>query len=164
MARTAVMSKYTKKHLTNGEKAARAAAEEMWRKGAIADYEPSALTESGMDVFAALVDAIPEAALAKIDGYTIEVAADAIDKMRECRESIDRDGLIIETVNGNGIKVRKQNEMLLAYQKYSEIAKKYLVELGLTPQARSKIAIDAAARASKPATVFDMLDDENDEV
>ena len=160
MARTAVMSQYTKKHLTNGEKAARAAAEEMWRKGAIADYEPGALTDSGLAVFAALVEAIPDGALAKIDGYTIEVAADAIDKMRECREAIDRDGILVEVVNGNGIAVRKQNDMLLAYQKYSEIAKKYLVELGLTPQARSKIAIDAAAKASKPATVFDMLDDE----
>lgn len=160
MARTAVMSKYTKKHLTNDEKAARAAAEEMWRKGAIADYEPCALTDSGLAVFAALVDAIPDGALAKIDGYTIEVAADAIDKMRECREAIDRDGILVKVVNGNGIAVRKQNDMLLAYQKYSEIAKKYLVELGLTPQARSKIAIDAAAKASKPATVFDMLDDE----
>lgn len=160
MARTAVMSQYTKKHLTNGEKAARAAAEEMWRKGAIADYEPGALTDSGLAVFAALVEAIPDGALAKIDGYTIEVAADAIDKMRECREAIDRDGILVKVVNGNGIAVRKQNDMLLAYQKYSEIAKKYLVELGLTPQARSKIAIDAAAKASKPATVFDMLDDE----
>ena len=160
MARTAVMSQYTKKHLTNDEKAARAAAEEMWRKGAIADYEPGALTDSGLAVFAALVEAIPDGALAKIDGYTIEVAADANDKMRECREAIDRDGILVEVVNGNGIAVRKQNDMLLAYQKYSEIAKKYLVELGLTPQARSKIAIDAAAKASKPATVFDMLDDE----
>lgn len=160
MARKAVQSKYSRKHLTNDEKAARAAAEELWRKGAIADYEPGALTESGFAVFAALVDAIPDGALAKIDGYTIEVAADAIDKMRECREAIDRDGILVKVVNGNGIAVRKQNDMLLAYQKYSEIAKKYLVELGLTPQARSKIAIDAAAKASKPATVFDMLDDE----
>ena len=160
MARKAVQSKYSRKHLTNDEKAARAAAEELWRKGAIADYEPGALTESGLAVFAALVEAIPDGALAKIDGYTIEVAADAIDKMRECREAIDRDGILVKVVNGNGIAVRKQNDMLLAYQKYSEIAKKYLVELGLTPQARSKIAIDAAAKASKPATVFDMLDDE----
>lgn len=160
MARKAVQSKYSRKHLTNDEKAARAAAEEMWRKGAIADYEPGALTDSGLAVFVALVEAIPDGALAKIDGYTIEVAADAIDKMRECREAIDRDGILVEVVNGNGIAVRKQNDMLLAYQKYSEIAKKYLVELGLTPQARSKIAIDAAAKASKPATVFDMLDDE----
>ena len=80
--------------------------------------------------------------------------------MAQGREAIDRDGILVEVVNGNGIAVRKQNDMLLAYQKYSEIAKKYLVELGLTPQARSKIAIDAAAKASKPATVFDMLDDE----
>lgn len=164
MARRAVQAKYNKKHLTSEERALREESEAQWRKGVIADYEPGELTESGMEVFASLVEGIPDNVLAKIDGYTIEVAADAIDKMRECREAIDRDGIIVEAVNGNGIPVRKQNEMLGVYQRYSDIAKKYLVELGLTPQARSKIAIDAAARASKPATVFDVLDDESDEV
>lgn len=163
MARKSVVSSTTKGHLTNRQKQARAKSEASWRRGEIADYQPTTLTDAGLVIFAELANAMPENSLAKVDGYTIEAAADAIDKMRECRMTIDGEGMIVSAINGNGIEVDKPNDAIAIYQKYSEIAKKYLVELGLTPSARSKIAADAAAKASKPMGIREALAEDDEE-
>lgn len=157
MPRKTLAEGTSRKHETKARKAARSRAEAEWRRGSIADYEPATLSPSGMEVFAALAMAMPEAALAKVDGYTLETAADAIDKMRECRERIEAEGLTVIATNGNGIEVERPNDHIAIYQKYSDIAKKYLVELGLTPSARGKIASDAAAAAVKPMGLREML-------
>ena len=163
MARRAVISGTSKGHQTTAKKNKRSKIEAEWRRGNIADYEPTTLTDSGVIIFAELAKAMPDNALAKVDGYTIEAAADAIDKMRECRDGIDRDGMIVSAMNGNGIVVDKPNDLIGIYQRYSEIAKKYLVELGLTPSARSKIANDAVAKANEPKSIREVLmeDDED---
>ena len=88
MPRRAIPVAQTKTGMTNETKAARAETEAEWRRGALSDYEPIGLTESGMAIFAELAAAVPENALCKVDGYTVEAAADAIDKLRECRETI----------------------------------------------------------------------------
>ncbi|WP_418831571.1 phage terminase small subunit P27 family [Paraeggerthella sp.] len=162
MARRAVVSGASKGHQTKAQKDRRAQVEAEWRRGNIADYEPMMLSESGMIVFAELANAMPNDALAKVDGYTLETAADALDKMRECREAISSEGLIVDMPNARGELVPEQNKSILVYQKYSEIAKKWLIELGLTPSARSKIANDAAAKATKKSSVFDVMDDEDE--
>lgn len=144
------------------EKAARLAAEAEWRRGAIEDYQPVGLTDSGMAIFAELAKAIPDGILCKVDGYTIEAAADAIDKMRECREILERDGLLVEYTNKAGATNVDQNKAALLYQKYSDIAGKKLADLGLTPSARAKVAQDAAAKAiERKVTVADIFNDDD---
>lgn len=162
MARRAVVSGVSKGHQTKAQKERRAKVEAEWRRGNIANYEPMMLSDAGMLIFAELANAMPDGALAKVDGYTLETAADALDKMRECREIIAEHGTIVETCNAQGDVLPEQNKAILVYQKYSEIAKKWLVELGLTPSARSKIANDAAAKALKKSSVFDVMDDEDE--
>lgn len=151
----------TVKNLTKQERAAREAAEAEWRRGALADYEPIGLTESGMAVFAELAEAIPESVLCKVDGFTVEAAADAIDKLRECREVLAREGLLVEYTNKAGATNVDQNKAALLYQKFSDIAAKRLADLGLTPTARAKVAQEAAAKAAqKGKTVFDVFEDD----
>lgn len=162
MARRAVVSSASRGHQTNAQKRKRAQVEAEWRRGSIADYEPSMLTPSGMVIFSELANAMPDEALSKVDGYTLETAADALDKMRECREAIGSEGLIVDTPNARGQLVPEQNKAILVYQKYSEIAKKWLVELGLTPSARSKIANDAASKAVKSGSVFDIMEEKDE--
>lgn len=153
----------TVKNLTKQERAAREAAEAEWRRGALADYEPIGLTESGMLIFAELAEAIPESVLCKVDGYTVEAAADAIDKLRECRAVLARDGLLVEYTNKAGATNTDQNKAALLYQKFSDIAAKRLADLGLTPTARAKVAQEAAAKAvQKGKTVFDVFGDDDE--
>lgn len=153
----------TVKNLTKQERAAREAAEAEWRRGALADYEPIGLTESGMAVFAELAEAIPESVLCKVDGFTVEAAADAIDKLRECREVLAREGLLVEYTNKAGATNVDQNKAALLYQKFSDIAAKRLADLGLTPTARAKVAQEAAAKAAqKGKTAFDVFGDDDE--
>lgn len=153
----------TVKNLTKHERAAREAAEAEWRRGALSEYEPVGLSESGMAVFAELAEAIPESVLCKVDGFTVEAAADAIDKLRECRAVLARDGLLVEYTNKAGATNTDQNKAALLYQKFSDIAAKRLADLGLTPTARAKVAQEAAAKAAqKGATVNDIGFDNDD--
>lgn len=163
MPRKTLVGETSKSHTTKAERAAREASEALWRRGNLADYQPTMLSEEGMAIFAALADAMPDSALAKVDGYTLETAADAIDQMRRCREAIARDGLIVKATNGNGIAVEKANDHIAILARYSDIAKKWLVELGLTPSARGKIASDAAAAAAKPKGIRAILEEDDDD-
>lgn len=163
MATNAMPVGLTVKNLTKQERAAREAAEAEWRRGALADYEPVGLTESGMLIFAELAEAIPESVLCKVDGFTVEAAADAIDKLRECRAVLARDGLLVEYTNKAGATNTDQNKAALLYQKFSDIAAKRLADLGLTPTARAKVAQEAAAKAvQKGKTVFDVFGDDDE--
>lgn len=157
MPRKTLLPDTSNSHTTKAQSDAREAAERLWRRGNLEDYEPETLSAEGMAIFAALTDALPEAAMAKVDGYTLENAADALDQMRKCRQRIAEEGLTVEQVNGNGIKVRKPNDCIAILSKYSDMAKKWLVELGLTPSARGKVASDAAAAAAKPKSLRDLL-------
>ncbi len=161
MPRKALPTSVNKRHLTNDEKRTRKEIEENLKIGKIADYKPVGLSRQGNRVFKFLAESIPEDVLCEVDGYTIEVVADAIDNMRKCREMIKKDGLIIgdtddlDTCNGN------PHKAIGIYQKYSEIARKYLADLGLNPVARAKIANEALAKTKpKQITASSIFDDD----
>lgn len=101
---------------------------------------PASLSKAGQLIYMEILDNIPLEMFNRTDSYVIEVVADAIDQMRECREVIREDGLIVEYTNSAGQTNKDQNKAILIYQKYAEILKKYLGEIGLSPSARSKIA------------------------
>lgn len=101
---------------------------------------PDSLSKAGKVIYIEILDNIPLEMFNRTDSYVIEVVADAIDQMRECRKVIARDGLIVEYTNSAGQTNKDQNKAILIYQKYAEILKKYLGEIGLSPSARSKIA------------------------
>ena len=153
MGRKALLEPESRAGLTKRERERRAAEEAAWRNGRLADYEPVALDDAGYRAFATIASALPPDRVTLVDGYTIEAAADAIAKMQGLRSRIDEEGVI--TADG------QQNRAVLAYAKYAEIAKRFLVELGCTPSARAKIANDAAASASRHTTVADIFADDD---
>lgn len=157
MPRKAVVTGTSKKHRTKKEAAIQEQVYESWRRGNLSDYEPKNLTPEGLVIFGSLAKAMPENALAEVDGYTLETAADAIDQMRICREHIKKEGTVVRRKNGNGQVVQRLNDYVTVYKQYADIAKRFLVELGLTPSARSKIASDAALEAARPQSLRDIL-------
>ena len=135
-------------------------------KGAnpISDIPPETLTDEGKEIFSVILRNLPAEILNETDSYSIEVVADAIATMRECRREIKRSGLIVSYTNNAGVENKDQNKAVLIYQKYSEILKKYIAELGLSPSARSKIANMATQdpHGSKK-TLMELLNEDDDE-
>ena len=141
-----------KSHLTKAEKSVRKATEEEWRRGALSDYVPMALDDDGMTVFRVIAMAIPDNQLSTVDGYTIEIASDAIARLMEASRAIKDQGMVLTRTTSQGT-TEVQNPNIAIYAKYAEIAKRYLVELGCTPSARAKIAADAAKQLARPTGV-----------
>lgn len=172
MARKALPTSINKRHLTNEEKRIRKDIEDNLKVGEIADYKPVGLTAKGKRIFNLLVESVPKEVLCKVDGYTIEVAADAIDNMRKCREIIKKEGLIVTksnqysddlsaVTNKSSYKNGDPHKAIGIYQKYSEIARKYLADLGLNPVARAKIANEAIAKSkTNTVTASSIFDDD----
>lgn len=156
MARRAVITDTSKMHFTNGEKKARNSVEEQWRHGTLAEYEPSILSDEERAVFSVIASALPEDKLAKVDGYSIEIAANAIAQMAKANADIERRGLTV-TKRTKDSEYEVANPNIAIYKTYSDIAKRYLVELGCTPSARAKIAYDAAKQLAKPQGVYDIV-------
>lgn len=126
---------------------------------------PETLSAEGKEIYSIILANLSPEILNQTDGYTIEVAADAIANMRECRRDILENGLFTTYVNASGARNRDQSKAVLVYQKYSEIYKKYIPELGLSPAARSRIAnlasIDAVPQEKK--TIMDLLNEDEGE-
>lgn len=101
---------------------------------------PDTLTDEGKTIYAEILDNLPLDQLNETDGYTVEVIADAIAKMRECRREIAEHGLFLDGCDRQGNPTREQSKAVTVYQRYSDILKKYISELGLSPAARSRIA------------------------
>lgn len=173
MARNALPTTVNKRHLTSEEKQKRKDVEDRFKVGEIADYNPVGLSAKGKRIFKLLVESVPKEVLCKVDGYTIEVAADAIDNMRKCREIIKKEGLIVgkndqknsetalETSGKKQLTNGEPHKAIGIYQKYSEIARKYLADLGLNPVARAKIANEAITKSkSSKVTASSIFDDD----
>ena len=125
---------------------------------------PESLSVEGKQLYITILKNLPVELLNETDGYTVEVVADAISIMRDCRRDIKQNGLFTTYTNNAGVENRDQNKAVLVYQKYSEILKKYIAELGLSPSARSKIANLANQEPpQKKKTLMELLNEEDDE-
>lgn len=142
MANRARLSETTNRKRSKQEQAARIAEEEAWRIGKLEDYEPTTLDEYGMTAYERIVRAIPESKLAEVDGYTIERAADNLADVHRIKDEIIALGFSAAFDSGLYQEKRRAEEQ----------ARKWMIELGVTPSARSKIAMDAAAAIAKPKT------------
>lgn len=128
---------------------------------------PESLSDEAKAVYKTILENLPLDQLNETDGFTVEVVADAITNMRRCRRDIVRAGLFVEKIDRNNNQIREQNAAVNVYQKYSDILKKYIAELGLSPAARSRIASLAKEPEQtnpKKKTLMELLceDDEDD--
>lgn len=131
----------------------------------ISKTPPSSLSEDGKKVYKTILKNLPLDQMNETDGYTVEVVADAISKMRECRREIHENGLFVDSADRSGNPIREQSKAIAVYQKYSDILKKYISELGLSPAARSRIASLAkeASEQTNKKSLMDILNDDEDE-
>lgn len=102
---------------------------------------PSDLCNRGKKAYKEIVESLPTNFLNCTDVNTVCIVADAIANMQKCRDIIKKEGLIVEYTNNSGAVNKDQNKAILVYQKYSEIFHKFAGELGLSPSARSKLAL-----------------------
>lgn len=102
---------------------------------------PSHLCKQGKKIYKNIVSSMPKDIFNNTDEYVVSIVADSLARMQECQEIINREGLIVEYTNSAGATNYDQNKAVLIYQKYCEIFKKYIGEIGLSPSARSKLAI-----------------------
>lgn len=155
MARRAVITDTSRGHLTAAQRSARNEAENHLRIGSVDMYQPVGLDSYGQSAYECILRAMPEEKLAEVDGYTVEIAADALGKMQALRESLDVESI----VSGDSAQAKALN----AYLKYAGISRSYLIELGCTPSARAKIAKDAAEAISKPKSLRAILAEDDDD-
>ena len=107
----------------------------------ITSKPPTYLCNNGKKIYKNIVESLPEDLLNNTDEYVVSIVADALAKMHECQEIIKREGLLVSYTNTAGATNIDQNKAVLIYQKYCEIFKKYVGEIGLSPSARSKMAM-----------------------
>lgn len=152
--------------ITKAEKERRRQAEAAIRgTKPISQEPPESLTDEGKVIYTTILENLPLEQLNETDGFTVEVVADAIDNMRQCRREIQEAGLFVDYVTSSGAKTRDQNKAVSTYQKYSDILKKYISELGLSPAARSRIASLAkeTERPEAKKTLMDLLNEDDEE-
>ena len=107
----------------------------------ISNKPPSYLCTDGKKIYKNIVESLHEDLLNNTDEYVVSIVADALAKMHQCQEIIKREGILVSYTNTAGATNIDQNKAVLVYQKYCEIFKKYIGEIGLSPSARSKMAI-----------------------
>ncbi len=140
--------------ITKAEIAARKAEEDAMRGGSDKLVPPERYSERRKEVFNDVIAELEDRALlGNLDYYVLCKFATSVEMLERIDELID--GNMEEIENA---KMRNAREM------YSRDFFKCCSELCLSPSSRAKAAIHRAEARGKPATVFDMLDDENDEV
>ncbi|WP_456272642.1 phage terminase small subunit P27 family [Bacillus sp. AK031] len=128
--------------MTKEERSKRVLAEEALKgKNQISRTPPADLCSIGKMVYLEIIESMPANFLNNTDIHTVSIVADAIANIKKCREIIKKEGLIVEYTNNSGAVNKDQNKAILIYQKYSEIFNKFAGELGLSPGARSKLAL-----------------------
>ena len=107
----------------------------------ISNKPPSYLCANGKKIYKNIVESLPDNFLNNTDEYVVAIVSDSLAKMQESQKLIKRDGLLVEYTNSSGATNTDQNKAILIYQKYNDIFKKYIGEIGLSPQSRSKLAM-----------------------
>ncbi|MED4354080.1 phage terminase small subunit P27 family [Schinkia azotoformans] len=126
-------------HLTKQEYTERKQAEEQLKGNDDLVYKPpSHLSKEEKKVYRFIVKELQSSGiLNNLDITILETTVDAIVRMQECKKIIDEHGLV--TVKDEGVIIR--NPASIIYKDYNAIFNKCCMELGLSPSARSKLAV-----------------------
>lgn len=116
----------------------------------ISNKPPTYLCTNGKKIYKNIVNSLPEDFLNNTDEYVVAIVADSLAKMQDCQKLIKKDGLLVEYTNSAGATNTDQNKAILIYQKYNEIFKKYIGEIGLSPQARGRLAMISTKEEENP--------------
>lgn len=137
-------------HRSKAEKEARKEAEDKLKSS---DNQisrvPPHLSAEAKKIYKWLVEQFKETGiLCNLDKETISICADAMYRMRQAQAIIEEKGLIIEG-NKNGVSTLVENPAIRIYEKYEKIYARMITELGLSPSARSKMALTQSQAKDK---------------
>ena len=88
-----------------------------------------------------IVRNFPEGILNKLDGFTVAICADALSKMQQAKELIEKDGLLLPQTNKAGFTSLKEHPCVGTYNKYASLFNTFGSKLGLSPADRAKLSL-----------------------
>lgn len=129
-------------HKTKAEIETRKQAEEKLKSSDdLINRTPSWLGKEAKKIYKFLIEQFKQTGiLTNLDKETVAICADTMAKMREAQKVIDEQGLIIDG---------KANPAINIYEKYEKIYAKMITELGLSPTARSRMALTQSQMQQK---------------
>ena len=148
------------KHLTKEEIENRKEQEERL-KGAnnIVYKTPKNLSKEEKKIYKFLIAELKESGiLCNLDITILEATCDAICRMEECKNTINKFGIVLEREDGT----LYRNPATTIYKDYNSIFNKCCMELGLSPSARSRLAqVNINAQQKKEDPVLSILRDDS---
>lgn len=78
--------------------------------------------------------------LTNLDVKLVEQCADAMSKLRQCDDIINREGIIISTFDGRGNEVLKEHPAVKSKMSYLNAFKTLSSQLGMSPASRAQLA------------------------
>lgn len=149
VARPAMSSKVTAKHLTKAEIDIKTSSENKLKGASDSIQPPSYLSASQKEIFNYIVDNLDASGiLGNLDIYVLTECSICIDRMQEIETEINNSGKIIPSL------VRLKESYTKAFFRYCN-------ELSLSPQSRAKLAnINLQAAAEENPLVKALQDDE----
>ncbi len=139
MARASKPVDLISKHLTKEEYSQRKEQEEKLKgKDDMVYVTPSYLSQKEREVYNFLVGELKESGiLNNLDITILLTCVDSIIRMQECRDLINKQGLVVLKEDGTPVR----NPATTIYKDYNSIFNKCCMELGLSPSSRSKLSI-----------------------
>lgn len=144
-------------HRSKAEKEARKEAEEKLKTNDnLVNRVPSWLNDEAKKIYKFLIEQFKETGiLCNLDKETVAICADAMYRMREAQAIINEQGLIVDG---------KENPCIRIYEKYEKIYAKMITELGLSPSARSKMALtQSQTKKEEEDVLLQILRSDDDE-
>ena len=88
--------------------------------------------------------------LTMADASALEMLCGIYGRIRKLHKQIEKDGLVIDTVNVNGDRMMRGNPAVSQLEKAESLFKNYLTEFGLTPSSRTKIQVNKKSEDNDP--------------
>lgn len=103
---------------------------------------PKWLDDIAKEEYIKLVDDLENSnILTNVDIPVVAIVADAISKMQQLNETIEKEGMYITKVSDRGSTNMAEHPACRLYRQYNTIYKQYLSELGLSPSSRAKLGV-----------------------
>ncbi|MBR4555269.1 MAG: P27 family phage terminase small subunit [Ruminococcus sp.] len=153
MGQKAVPAALNRKHLTKAEREKRSSAENKLRGTANKIRRPGDLTKEQKKYFAFFVKLLsPSEILSSMDVEILRSAAVSADRVHYMNAEIDKDKTLL-----------KSAPYMSALKFYTIELNRCLIELGMTPQARAKLALSAKESEDPLIAALTMNDEEDEE-
>ncbi len=94
---------------------------------------PKELSPNGKKLYKHIVSLLPSGFLNGGDTFVVGIVAEALDRMQNCQQKLNKDGLFSD----EGL----ENQAVRTYEKYSKIFEKFSAKLGLSPKDRASLAV-----------------------